>query len=121
MRLLADENFPKPSVDWLRRAGHDVQWARTDCPGSKDTALLERAEAEARILLTLDKDFRQIALQRRGSLARAGVVLFRVHPATPAAIAPLLRAFVRSSRDWPGHVSTVSSDGIQMVPAKRAR
>jgi predicted nuclease of predicted toxin-antitoxin system len=121
MRLLADENFPKPSADWLPHAGHDVLWARTDCPGSKDAALLESAEADARILRTLDKDLRQIALQRRGSLSQAGVALFRAHPATPATLAQLLRAFVRSSRDWQGHVRTVSADGIQMVPAKRAR
>ena len=56
MRLLADENFPKPIVEVLRASGHDVLWARTDCRGWKDPALLELAESEARIMLTLDKD-----------------------------------------------------------------
>jgi hypothetical protein len=28
-----------------------------DCPGLTDRALLERAEADGRVLLTLDKDF----------------------------------------------------------------
>jgi predicted nuclease of predicted toxin-antitoxin system len=65
MRLLADENFPKPIVDVLRAGGHDVLWARTDCRGWRDSALLEFAESEARIMLTLDKDFWQIAVQRR--------------------------------------------------------
>jgi hypothetical protein len=49
MRLLADENFPKPIVDALRAGGHDVLWARTDCAGWKDAALLDLAESEARI------------------------------------------------------------------------
>jgi len=65
MRLLADENFPKSMVEWLRAAGNDVLWARTDRPGWKDSALLELAETERRIVLTLDKDFWQIALERR--------------------------------------------------------
>jgi len=52
MRLLADENFPKPIVEILRGDGHDVLWARTDCTGCRDTALLDLAESEARILLT---------------------------------------------------------------------
>jgi hypothetical protein len=26
MRLLADENFPKPIIDKLRAEGHDVLW-----------------------------------------------------------------------------------------------
>jgi len=49
MRFLADENFPRPVVDALRNMGHDVVWARTDCPGMKDRALLERAEADGRL------------------------------------------------------------------------
>jgi predicted nuclease of predicted toxin-antitoxin system len=88
VRLLADENFPKPIVDSLRNAGHDVLWARTDCAGLNDPKLVELAEAEARVLLTLDKDFWQIALQRR---------------------TPLLH----------GYISTVTIEGIQMVPCGR--
>ena len=65
MRLLADENFPKPMVEMLRAGGNDLVWARTDCSGWKDAALLDFAESEARIMLTLDKDFWQIAVQRR--------------------------------------------------------
>jgi predicted nuclease of predicted toxin-antitoxin system len=65
MRLLADENFPRPIVEALRDEGNHVLWARTDCPGWKDVVLLECAESDARILTTLDKDFWQIAVQRR--------------------------------------------------------
>ena len=54
MRLLADENFPRPAIDELREAGFDVAWARTDYPGWKDPLLLELAKREGRILLTLD-------------------------------------------------------------------
>jgi len=51
MLLLADENFPKPIVDTLRAEGHDVLWARTDCAGWKDAALLDLAESESRTRL----------------------------------------------------------------------
>ena len=54
MRLLADENFPKPIVEALRAGGHDVLWARTDLAGTSDIALLDLAEANGRIVLTLD-------------------------------------------------------------------
>jgi hypothetical protein len=53
MRLLADENFPKPFVEALRAQGHNVLGARTDLAGISDAALLDRAEAEVRIVLTL--------------------------------------------------------------------
>ena len=56
MRLVSDENFPLPTVTALRRAGHDVAWARTDAPGTGYLALLDLAETESRVLLTLDND-----------------------------------------------------------------
>lgn len=118
MRLLADENFPKPIVEVLRVLGNDVLWARTDCSGWKDPALLDFAESEARIMLTLDKDFWQIALQRRVPLERSGVVLFRVHPATPENLDPLVRAFVKTKRAWAGHISIIAGDGIQMLASR---
>jgi predicted nuclease of predicted toxin-antitoxin system len=76
MRLLADENFPLPTVEALRQAGHDVFWVRTDAPGTADAALLDLAEVDGRVLLTLDKDFWQIAIQRRQPLERSGVICF---------------------------------------------
>jgi len=119
MRLLADENFPKPIVEALRAGGNDVLWARTDCAGWKDVALLDLAESEERIVVTLDKDFWQIALQRRVPLERSGVVLFRVHPATSENLGPLVRAFVAGNRVWAGHISTVTVDGIQMLATRK--
>jgi predicted nuclease of predicted toxin-antitoxin system len=115
MRLIADENFPLPTIEALRQAGHDVTWVRTDCPGTKDTALLDRAEAEGRILLTLDKDFWQIAIQRRRPLQQSGVILFRVHPAIPENITPLVLRTVSADEGWGGHASVVTVDRVLMV------
>jgi predicted nuclease of predicted toxin-antitoxin system len=119
MRLLADENFPKPIVEALRADGHDVLWARTDLAGTSDVALLDRAESEARILLTLDKDFWQIAVQRRCPLEQSGVVLFRIHPATPENLAALVRVFAEANTTWAGHISIIRIDGIEMVHSRR--
>ncbi len=120
MRLLADENFPRPAVEALRAEGHDVLWARTDCAGWKDIVLLTLAESEARIVLTLDKDFWQLAVQRRIPSEQSGVVLFRVHPATPENLYPLVRAFVEANRAWAGHISIITAYGIQMLPTRRS-
>jgi predicted nuclease of predicted toxin-antitoxin system len=119
MRLLADENFPKPTIDELRAEGRDVLWARTDLAGTSDVTVLDRAESEARIVLTLDKDFWQIAVQRRSPLEQSGVVLFRIHPATPENLATFVRAFGEADATWSGHISIITVDGIQMVTARR--
>ena len=120
MRFLADENFPKSTVTALREDGHDVVWIRTDWPGATDAQILERAENERRLVLTLDKDFRQIALQRPDGLVQAGVLVLRLHPAKAAGITILVRSALKSNRDWAGHVSTVSRDRIEMIRASGA-
>jgi predicted nuclease of predicted toxin-antitoxin system len=119
MHLLADENVPASLVGELRSPGHDVIWARTDYAGFRDNDLLEIAETEGRILLTLDKDFLQIALQGPNPLRNAGVVLFRVHPATPATLLALVRWFRAQETDWRGHVSTITARGVHMVSTAR--
>jgi hypothetical protein len=66
----------------------------------------------------LDKDFWQIALQRREPLERSGVVLFRVHPAVPDNITPMVRRSLSAERVWYGHASIVTVEGIQMMPGR---
>ena len=114
MRLLADENFPRPTVEALRAQGHDVTWARSDFPGAKDSAILRRAIDEKRIVLTLDKDFSHLAVLP-SETRDCGVILFRIHPALPERVTPLVLAVLASRSDWTGHFSVVSPEGIQMV------
>ena len=94
-------------------------WVRTDAPGTGDSALLDIAEAEGRVLLTLDKDFWQIAIQRRTPVVRSGVILFRIHPAIPENITPLVLRTLESDRHWGGHASVVTVDRVLMVHSKR--
>jgi predicted nuclease of predicted toxin-antitoxin system len=57
-RLLADENFPRPVVEALRALGHDVVTVQEMGLGDSsvtDGAILERASAEQRALVTLDR------------------------------------------------------------------
>jgi predicted nuclease of predicted toxin-antitoxin system len=119
MKLLADENFPRPIVEVLRGQSHDVLWARMDCPGLTDLALLECAEADGRLLLTLDKDFWQLALQRPIPLKRCGVILFRVHPAIPENLEPVVTSVLRAEHEWIGHVTIVTKDGVEMIPVRK--
>jgi hypothetical protein len=83
----------------------------------KDRALLERAEAAGQVVLTLDKDFWEVALQRPTPLRRSGVLLFRVHPALPDVLRPLVDSTPRAERSYIGHVSVVIRQGIEMIPA----
>ena len=57
MKILADENFPAPSVRFLRERGHDVRFVAEDSPGESDAANLRAAHAEGRVIITFDRDF----------------------------------------------------------------
>jgi len=115
MHLLADENFPGPVVELLRSRGHDVLWARTHCASFSDKRLLGRAEDESRLLLTLDKDFWQIAMQRPAGLLRSGLILFRVHPAIPANVEPLVLRVLSMDQMWQGYLAVATLEGVHLV------
>ena len=50
MRFMADESCDFAVVRALREAGHDVLYISEIAPGAEDTAVIERAHAERRIL-----------------------------------------------------------------------
>jgi predicted nuclease of predicted toxin-antitoxin system len=115
MRLLADENFPRETVEAVRAAGHDVVWVREAFPGMKDKPMLDLAETESRILVTLDKDFWQIARQRREPLQAGGVILLRCHPATEENVTPLTLRTLAAGHEWTGRIAVVTPERILMV------
>ena len=77
--------------------------------------MIERAEAGGRVILTLDRDFWQLALQPPVALKRAGVILFRVFRPVPENLAPLVDRALRAELPWSGHISIVTEDGIEMI------
>jgi predicted nuclease of predicted toxin-antitoxin system len=101
MRLLANENVPGPVVAALRAVGHDVLWVKEGMAGAKDRDVLAHAHADARLVVTFDKDFGELAV-RSGLPAASGVVLFRLHGASPAVDNARAVAALASRDDWAG-------------------
>ena len=60
MRFLVDRCAGRRLAEWLREAGHDVLEARTIDPDPGDRALLELAESESLVVITIDKDFGEL-------------------------------------------------------------
>lgn len=58
MRFLADAGISPRTVDYLRRNGHDAIHVREiGMQRAADRVLVEKAQADDRILLTLDLNF----------------------------------------------------------------
>lgn len=113
MRFLADENFPLDAVEALRQSGHNVAWIRSDSPGIADPQVLERAQAENRIVLTFDKDFGELAFRNK-LLATAGIILFRIKAPSSLVIAEKVAKAIALRDDWYGHFSVVEDDKVRM-------
>ena len=72
MNLLLDSCVWGGTGAPLRTAGHDVVWAGDWPVDPGDEEILARALAERRILVTLDKDFGELAIVR--GLPHAGIL-----------------------------------------------
>ncbi len=72
MKLLLDSCVWGGAVDRLRAAGHDVVWSGRWPVDPGDEEILARALAEGRVLVTLDKDFGELAIVRE--LPHAGIL-----------------------------------------------
>jgi hypothetical protein len=73
MPLYADEDFPLPAVEELRRLGHDVLTAQEDGHGaSSDPVILARAHALGRCVVTHNR--RHYERLHRQGVAHSGIL-----------------------------------------------
>jgi predicted nuclease of predicted toxin-antitoxin system len=120
MRVLANENFPGPAIEAPRAKGHDAVWVRTDMPGATDDAVLERAQAEERLVVTFDKDFGELAF-RWGLPATRGVILFRISlPSSDAAIRRIVEV-LENRTDWYGRFAVAEEHRTRLRPLPAPR
>jgi predicted nuclease of predicted toxin-antitoxin system len=76
MNFLADESVDGQIVERLRRDGHNVMYVAEMEPGITDDRVLEKANENQALLMTIDKDFGELVF-RLGGLHN-GVVLIRL-------------------------------------------
>lgn len=119
MRLLADENLPLAAIRALRHAGHDVFAAAESAPGQPDAAVVARAEAEQRVILTFDRDFG--TLTALGPTAVPGVIMLRIIPSSAEELGVFLTALLgRDDVRWLDHLSVVTAEHIRQRKLPRA-
>lgn len=111
MRLLIDRCAGRRLAEWLRSKGHDVFEARTIDPDPGDRALLERAAAEQRVLVTIDTDFGTLIFA--AAARHCGVIRL---PDVPAA-----RRIVILERLLDRHAQEIEARAIVTVRGGRIR
>jgi len=79
MKLLLDTCVWGGARAKLQAAGHDVLWTGDLAQDPGDEDILAQAHHDQRVLITLDKDFGELAIRRR--LPHAGIVRLVYIPA----------------------------------------
>jgi len=77
VELLADESCAGPVIRALRAAGHDLVAISEVAKGAGDEAVMERAFADGRVLITEDRDFGELVYA--SARPTAGVVFVKFH------------------------------------------
>lgn len=103
MRFLANEHIARSVIERLRQAGNDVLWVKESMRGHADRDVLARAMAEARVLVTFDKDFGELAFRSRLPTT-CGVVFFRITQRGREQDIQRVLDTLQSRDDWSGAV-----------------
>jgi predicted nuclease of predicted toxin-antitoxin system len=114
MRLLLDMNLPPSVADWLRSEGHEAIHVRElDLSDASDREIFSRAAADARIVVSFDLDFGEIAGLARD--AAVGAVLLRLRLTSRPHLQQRLRAALSAA------ATALQAGAIVLVEDSRIR
>ena len=115
MKIIVNENVSGSVIRALRDRGHDVLSVKESMRSESDEAVLARAQAEQRVVITHDKDFGELAF-RYGLPASCGVVLLRLSGTDPQSDNRRAVGALESRSEWEGHFAVVEEHRIRIRP-----
>jgi len=119
MLLLADENVPVMSVEYLRARSLDVMHIAEVAPGASDVEVLAIAEEKRRVVITFDRDFGELIYQQQLRCSH-GIILVRIVPLTPVEPGEILSKILSSGVAFEGRFTVVERDHIRQRPIPSA-
>jgi len=114
-RLLANENFPAPSIRLLRDRGYDVAAIAEGGGRLADPHVLALAVAEKRWIVTFDRDYGELIFAR-GFAAPPAVVLFRMRSYRPDDPGRVLAGLLDADAGFGGQFVIVEDAGLRKRP-----
>jgi len=119
-RLLANENFPSPSVQQLRDRGYDVAAVAESKGSLVDAEVLALGVAEQRCIVTFDRDYGELIFAR-GLAAPPAVFLFRMRSYRPDGPGRVLADLLDSGAEFEGHFVLVDDAGHRKRPLPKTK
>ncbi len=112
MRFLANENFPKPSISYLREQGHFVNSIQEELAGIPDEEVVEIAANGNLIILTFDSDYGEI-LFKHPKENPPSVVYFRFKGNAPKKAGEILVDLLSYGIQIQGFFTVIEETGIR--------
>lgn len=113
--LLANENFPQPSIILLREAGYDVLAIAESHKSVSDREVLSIAVTQVRWVMTFDRDYGDLIFSRNFPTPPA-LIYLRLHSYRPEEPGRLLIDLLRESADFAGQFVVVQDDALRKRP-----
>ena len=113
MRIVADENVDMPVFEFLKKAGFNIEHISHLSRGSSDVDVLTIAHARKAILLTVDKDFGELAF--RSKRPSFGIVLYRLSGLKNIEKAVIIqKVFAKLGKDLQSNFTVISEKQIRI-------
>ncbi len=113
MKLLANENFPLTSVNYLRVKGFNITAIGTNNPSISDEDVIDIAIRENRTILTFDRDYGELIFKHNYQPS-AGVIYFRLLPAYPEEPGHMVEGIITSGKlKFDRALTVVDANGIR--------
>ena len=112
MKLLANENFPYPSIFYLRDKGFDIVSIGMENPSIKDSEIMSIAINENRIILTFDRDYGELIF-RYNYKPEMGVIYLRLDNYTPIDPGLIIESLLNSELDLRRALTVIDQHGIR--------
>lgn len=114
-RFLLDENIPAELGALLRERGHDVIGVPAALRGADDAEVLNLAVREARILVTLDRDFGELVFLHQKP-APPAVVLIRMRATQIVVRVGIVSDAIERTATQPGVFVVIDGDEVRLRP-----
>lgn len=113
MRFHVDECLSPALAAWLRSLGHNAVSQHDVGKSELDPAVLARAVAEDRVLITRDNDFGELVYRDR--MEHRGVLTLRFAEESPEALAEQLRGLMTSPNvdKLRNRITTMDESGLR--------
>ena len=113
MKILANENIPLASVNYLCSVGIDLIWIGHDNSGISDRKVMDIAINQDRTIVTFDRDYSELIF-KFGFKPQAGVIYLRFEDYSPIFPGQFIHKLVESKEfNFNNKLTVIDERGIR--------